>query len=408
MPLQKSEKHNHLMTEIDSLFPRSYEESRDRFRQTLARVQELWPNASLQAYPLSETENLTIDWLEAAALEKCEKLLVLTAAEHGIEGYVGSAVLQLLCDEILPQLDARSTGLLLVHAVNPWGMKHHRRTNRSNVDLNRNFITDRSLLGQESASQSAQLDLFLNPSAPVRSLWQANVRFIARLVSLLATMGGDGLRQAILRGQFHNPLGLYYGGETDQPETRLLMDLLRRRLGQYDHMVLLDMHTGYGPRHQMTLVNSCVEPRDSAELEQHCGYSPALKSDGAEFYFMQGDMLDWLYRVADDEFPGKRLYAVSFEFGTLGESLLATARSLRAMVLENQLLFHGSRNSRLRRQIAREFDALYLPADPEWRAKTTSDARRALQGVLGAEEFITNAIPRLSPIPAPTPRSNTL
>ena len=170
------------------------------------------------------------------------------------------------------------------------------------------------------------------------------------------------------------------------------MGLFRQHLRQYGHLVLLDMHSGYGPRHQMTLVNSCLEPRDSAELERRCGYSPALKSDGAEFYFMQGDMLDWLYRLAGDEFRGKRLYAVSFEFGTLGDGLLATARSLRAMVFENQLFWHGATTSRARRQIEREFEALYLPADAKWRAKAISDARQALHGVLHAEGFITNAI----------------
>ena len=110
------------MTEIASLFPAGYEESRDRFRHSLARVQEFWPNARLEAHRLPGTEDLTIDWLEATALEKCESLLVFTTAEHGIEGYVGAGVLQLLCDQILPQLHAGNTGLLLIHGVNPWGM----------------------------------------------------------------------------------------------------------------------------------------------------------------------------------------------------------------------------------------------------------------------------------------------
>jgi len=168
------------------------------------------------------------------------------------------------------------------------------------------------------------------------------------------------------------------------------MSLLRRHLWQYNHLVLLDMHTGCGPRDQMTLVNSCLERRDSVELERRCGYSPALKRDGSEFCFMQGDMLDWLYRLTDDEFAGKRLYGVGFEFGTFGESLLASALSLRAMVFENQLFWHGAAKIRLRRRIERDFEALYLPANERWRSKAVSDARRALRGVLGAEGFLTD------------------
>ncbi len=30
--------------------------------------------------------------------------------------------------------------VLLIHSVNPYGMRHHRRTNENNVDLNRNVL----------------------------------------------------------------------------------------------------------------------------------------------------------------------------------------------------------------------------------------------------------------------------
>ena len=104
---------------IAALFPRSYEGSRARFRQNLDRVQQFWPDARLVAHRISSAESLTIDWIESNPLVSCEKLLVLTIGEHGIEAYLGFAVMQVLIDEFLHRLSKEQTGLLLVHVINP-------------------------------------------------------------------------------------------------------------------------------------------------------------------------------------------------------------------------------------------------------------------------------------------------
>ena len=108
------------MTETAIWFPASYEESRTRFRQNLERVRQRWPNAHLGQHRLAGEEDLTIDWLQADAVERCERLLLITTGEHGIETYVGAAMLQLLIDDYLERLDPKTTGLLFVHAINPW------------------------------------------------------------------------------------------------------------------------------------------------------------------------------------------------------------------------------------------------------------------------------------------------
>ncbi|MGD8404196.1 MAG: DUF2817 domain-containing protein, partial [Anaerolineales bacterium] len=132
------------MSDILALFPETYEVSRARFRENLAVIQKYWPKAKLSHHRIAGDEDLTIDWMQSDALNKNEKVLIFTTAEHGIEGYVGSAMQQRFIDKFIPRLDPRTTGLLLVHAINPWGMKHHRRVNPLNVDLNRTFIYDNS------------------------------------------------------------------------------------------------------------------------------------------------------------------------------------------------------------------------------------------------------------------------
>ncbi|MGW8249614.1 MAG: DUF2817 domain-containing protein, partial [Anaerolineales bacterium] len=138
-------------------------------------------------------------------------------------------------------------------------------------------------------------------------------------------------------GQYHDPRGIYYGGTQLQEETRLLMKLYRRQLQPYRQILHLDIHTGYGPRYQMGLVNSALEPRDSEGLATEFHYPLVWKANTSEFYDIQGDMIDFIYQLVDNEFPDKGLYGTAFEFGTFGSSVLAAVRDLRATILENQL-----------------------------------------------------------------------
>ena len=156
--------------------------------------------------------------------------------------------------------------------------------------------------------------------------------------------------------------------------------------GLAPHLVLLDMHTGYGPRWQMSVVCSPLEAGEPAALARRFGYPRVVKAGGDAFYAMQGDMIDCAYRLAA-QVPGRRIFAASFEFGTLGDSLLAGIRSLRATVWENQVRWHGA-GPGMAAVVAREYGALFYPSDPAWRAKALADARRALERILQAEGLL--------------------
>ena len=379
---------------IAALFPRSYEGSRARFRQNLDRVQQFWPDARLVAHRISSAEGLTIDWIEANPLVSCERLFILTIGEHGIEAYVGSAVMQVLIDEFLHRLPAETTGLLLVHAINPWGMKYRRRVNSQNVDLNRNFIWDAyECLDGEMSFEPAynqdydRLTSFLNPQKSVRSRLAGQIVFYLRLLRSLLRNGANTLRKYPTLGQYHDPRGIYFGGSQLQEETQVVMKLFRRQFQSFRQILHLDIHTGYGPRYQMSLVNSSIEPRESAWLANEFHYPSVMKANGEEFYEIQGDMIDYVYNLIYDEFPDKGLYATSLEFGTIGNSWLANLRDLRTLILENQLYWYGSYSSAARAWVKREFEELYFPSEGKWRTKAISDARRALEGILRAEGY---------------------
>jgi predicted deacylase len=382
------------MTNLAALFPATYEDSRARFRQNLDQVRQRWPSARLVQDPLSGDEDLTIDWLEAEAVERPDYLLLVTTGEHGIETYVGAAMLQLLLDEYLGRLQPATTGLLLVHAINPWGMKHRRRVNRDNVDLNRTFMweADPALAGgSPSAFDPAfnaaygRLLPLLAPAGPMPPYGPARWAFVVQALGAVLRVGPAVLTAVPALGQYAFPQGIYYGGARLPEETGVLMGLYRQSFQRYAHVVHVDMHTGYGPRDQMSVVTSELEPRASAQLREKFSYPLVVKANAAEFYALRGDMIDYVYALRQRAFPDRRLFSTTCEFGTTGDTLWNHLRDLRTVVFENRLVAHGAAGPEVERLVRRDFEALFAPTDQPWRAKAVADMRQAFDGIARTE-----------------------
>jgi hypothetical protein len=244
-------------------FPDSYEDSRARFLQSLSPIQQKWHSTQLEAHPLKDHPDLTIDWLWAHAKEK-KTLLIISTAEHGIEGYVGAAMLKLFIEEFTPRLNPENTGLLLIHGLNPWGMKHHRKVNKHNVDLNRNFVFD-GIFDPAINPEFLRVADFINPQRRLESFSLENIRFWGNVVKHIFISGIPTITTAALLGQHHTPYGFYHGGTDYQESTRVAMNLYRRALAEYDSVIQIDIHTGYGPRDQMSII---VPPLDLAYLRR--------------------------------------------------------------------------------------------------------------------------------------------
>jgi len=375
------------MSDILSLFPETYEASRERFRNNLAFIQKGWPGARLSQHKIEGDEDLTIDWITSDALDTNQKVLVLTTAEHGIEGYVGSAMQQRFIDKFLFRLDPRTTGLLLVHAINPWGMKYHRRVNPNNVDLNRTFVYDNSFDKTSNPGYDSLLEV-IRADSPLRNLALANLGYYLKLAGKVLLMGWPAFKSAFFLGQYRHPNGLFYGGEGIQEETKALVDLYRQALSAYDQILHLDMHTGYGPRHQMSIVNSVHEKRPSGEFVEKFKYPLVVAANPQEFYAIQGDMVDYVYELWQHEFPGKKLFATAFEFGTYGDGFKGNVGMMRAMSFENRLYSHSTDLAKLAAKVKDDFEKLFNPTSPEWKTKAVADADQAFDGILKAKGYI--------------------
>jgi hypothetical protein len=211
-------------------------------------------------------------------------------------------------------------------------------------------------------------------------------RFFVRTIENLIRFGPSRTREAALSGQYIQPQGIYFGGQALQTETKVLMDLYQSTFASYAKVIHLDMHTGYGPRYQMTLVNSPLEKMSAAETTLKYGTPRVAAANPDEFYTMQGDMLDWEYNLVKTESPSTHFFAATCEFGTFGDSLLAGARSLRITIFKNQLNQFGAHRTAVD-WVEPEYRELYRPSETAWFEKAILDARQTFEGVLKAEGY---------------------
>ena len=369
-------------------FPTTYQESRSYFRDQLKKIITIWPTAELDKHFILETKDLSIDWITAEPVKKKEKLVLITTGLHGVEGFVGSAMLDLFIKEYAEKLDPSSTGLKLVHALNPWGMANQRRFTKDNIDLNRNFMVDQDVFSIEFNQDYLKLDQVLNPTHPLKHFFLEDIRFYKNVIVSITRYGIQSLRGAILLGQQSNPAGLYYTGREYQPEAIWLQKLMNEVFSSYESIVFVDMHTGYGPRYQMSLVNSPAESRGPGQLMKDFNYPLIVQADPEQFYAMKGDMINWTYHLKETKYPDLNFYGTAFEFGTYGDGTLQETKSLRTMIYINQADQAGTSSSKIKSRIHNDFVEMFYPTPGKWRDKALADCRQAFSGVLSADGYI--------------------
>jgi len=331
---------------------------------------------------------LKIEWIAADSLGTPQKVLIITCGVHGIEGFVGAAMRSLFLDQFLNGLDPQTTGLYLVHAINPWGMDHKRRVTRNNVDLNRNFVLNEDAFQIEINPDYQLYDPNLNPERPLRPLWKEIPNVVGSMTGYLLRNGLTNIRNAVLQGQRFNPAGIYSSGNGYEPETLIMMDLIQEIFAHYPDALLIDLHTGYGPKYQMCILNSPREKRGGDQLAEDFQYPLVLKADPEDFYIMQGDMVDWLYQYRRASGMAGNFYAAAFEFGTIGNAIHHEFISLWNMIFENQAHRFGTVDPRTMKRIRRIFWEMFIPSEKKWREKALADCWRGFAGVLKAEGYI--------------------
>ena len=364
----------------------TYEEVRENLKNRVGRLKADGVTVEVSEYAIDESDGLYIDNIYLPSASEKTNLIVLTTAVHGMEGFIGSVMLDVFFEEIYPTLDTEKTGILVVANVNPYGMKYLRRYNENNVDLNRNFIIDWDNFDRASNKDYPEVREFLQPEGKIgNALWH-EVGFYASLAKEALTKGADKVSDALLTGQYEYPQGVYYGGNGDEKSTAYLKGVFEDCLdGEYENIVHIDIHSGYGPRYNMVIFNSVYETMTEAETKKAFGYDYVISHDSESFYATTGDTTDFFYRLAEKKNTDKGLFSTCFEFGTIGDSFMDSILSLKYTVDENRQHWYPTENKVSSQVVHENYKELFYPTETQWREKTVEDFIAAATGVLGAK-----------------------
>jgi hypothetical protein len=368
------------------LFCEDYHADRAAFERVLAAfVARTARSVELHRYSVDASADLSVT---AALLHasRPKRLLVLVTGIHGVEGYTGAAVVRLLLSQLLLGTDAETTGLLIVHALNPYGFAHKLRVNRNNVDLNRNCAQlDADLMCNDDTAY-AELASVLSPKRPARVGRAAQTQFALRMLRTRSRIGDKAVRQATLGGQYSDALGVFWGGDRVQPEIRFFQGLYERLAAQYPEVLLIDMHTGYGDRGQAYALFGRTDTPSIAA----CTELGVQSTQGRELsYDVFGDLVQYCYGAAKRLQPTGVFDGLALEVGTHGLSTLAQLQDLYSVVLENQTRHHGLARAEHEAPVQRAFRELFFPSDSSWRAQVLRNCLRAVSNLLMARGFIS-------------------
>jgi hypothetical protein len=300
-------------------------------------------------------------------------LLLHVSGTHGVEGFIGSAIQRRALADRDAWLPAGGAGptVVFVHALNPFGMAHWRRADEANVDLNRNCLLSpeawHAALRPDRDGERAYDSLarpVADPSvfaiaSPREGLLGALV-FAQRTLWTIGTRGAGSraLKRALVAGTYAHAQSLFYGGNRLRPAHASLHALLGASLhGEMAgarRAIVLDVHSGLGPKSKDTLMASLARgARGGAALAALGNGSHAVEamsamrqphaldsSDGAAsgYELMVGGTDRCLAElVAAAGGGGELLVSAAQEFGTR-DSL----RVLKALVEENQAFWRAS------------------------------------------------------------------
>ena len=363
-------------------FFETYDEVRAHLKDRVAQLQQAGITVETQSHAVNSCDDLYIDTIYLPSTSEKENLIIFTTGVHGMEGYIGSVMLDVFFEEIYEQLDTENTGVLIVANVNPYGMKYYRRYNENNVDLNRNFILDWADFDLSSNKEYPKVDKFLGPTGQMGNAFWNEAGFYAALAKEAIFTGADTISDALLTGQYEYPEGVYYGGNGDEASTIYLKSIFEQCLdGEYNNLVHIDLHSGYGPRYNMVIFNSVYETMNEEQTKEAFGYDYVLSYDSEGFYATTGDTTDYFYRLAESKKTDKELFSTCFEFGTIGDDFIDTIISLKYTIEENREHWYPTKNAVMKEIVQEHYKELYYPTETEWREKTVEDFKTAITGV---------------------------
>ncbi|MGZ5278404.1 MAG: M14 family metallopeptidase [Pseudobdellovibrionaceae bacterium] len=214
----------------------------------------MFPKTDLQHLAVTHSGGTT-DYFYSP--EKKRKCLVHISGVHGVEGHIGS----LIQHEILKsKLSDLSFQVVLVHVVNPYGKAHSLRTNRNNVDLNRNVLSQYHIENPHFKTFEAFYKT-------------GNLLDAGSIVSLVLKKGFRHATISAAGGQTDYPDSLFYAGHELQPELISLRETLISLIHPEAELSVLDVHSGLGRMGAESLIVDGFNSESEQEFFQDAFHS---------------------------------------------------------------------------------------------------------------------------------------
>lgn len=222
------------------MWPKSYFEARERFRQYTAKDYHQQYDKKFGSFSLDQDRDTSIDFLFLHHRQSTH-LQIIISGTHGVEGYAGSAIQFQILDTIVYQNDQKihpipPVSFSMIHALNPYGYRYNRRCTKNNVDLNRNYITT-----PQNTHYPKQIYRLI-------TTYLYSFSFIYLFFQNLYRFGYTRAREYIVWGQYQYPKGLFYGVQSREYNITVLETILSYiDYSSFDTVYIFDIHTGLGP-----------------------------------------------------------------------------------------------------------------------------------------------------------------
>lgn len=233
-----------LIPYCDNFFKTDYESARNLFK-----FYSIYKGADLDELLIQDNNNNEYFIDIAVFYGKKNEVLLHISGTHGVEGYTGSAIQSYILKDYVHNKNGPT--VIMVHGLNPFGMKNLRRVNENNVDLNRNALfsdIDWELVNKREINLTNSINEVINPV----ELYFINY---LRLFYKVLIHGFINIKRAIVTGTYTNKNSIFYGGNTLQ-KSHIKMQNFLKYWKKIDKLVLIDIHTGLGPLGRDTIMLS--------------------------------------------------------------------------------------------------------------------------------------------------------
>lgn len=299
-----------------------------------------------------------------------ERLLIVSSACHGVEGFCGSGVQVFAAHDAAWRAHARERGVavLYIHALNPHGFSFRRRVTHENVDLNRNFQDFSRPLPPNPAYD--ELQPLLLPEA-----WPPTATVESLLAQWIEQHGWPAYQAAVSQGQYRHADGLFYGGQAPTWSHQTLRAVLRQYGRSVRRLAWIDVHTGLGPSGVGERIFAC---RDDAQALKRArawwgngGQTPVTSIyDGSSTSAL---LTGLMWTSAYDECPQAEYTGIALEYGTV-----PFAQVLQALRADHWLHRHPEAPDAQRQAVRSQMMEAFFGDSDDWRLRVVEQARQAL------------------------------